>query len=126
MVTAWQLYSSRELSAQIEYWEKTKSENRRPWPRSSNRHHAQHKSEPIKFAYELMEMLIRFRFHPQSRRSHPANIRIDGISSNEAGVVAGGSAILGGGELHDEGYVEEPDAIPRSVRSSSRPSRSPR
>lgn len=111
MVTAWQLYSSRELSAQIEYWEKRNSENRRPLAEVQQLGISlSNKSERIKFAYELMEMPYPVSdFILSLGRSHPTNIRIDGISSSDAGVVVRGGLRQSSEEASrtTKRYVEE-------------------
>ncbi|MBC7369098.1 MAG: hypothetical protein H7343_20195 [Undibacterium sp.] len=92
MITAWQLYASRELSAQIEYWEKRNTENRRPVAEVNQlSRNLSNKSERIKYAYELMQMPYPVSdFILSLGRSHPTNIRIDAISSSDTGVVVRG------------------------------------
>ena len=92
MITAWQLYASRELSTQIEYWEKRNSENRIPLAQVQKlSRDLSSKSERIRFAYELMQMPFPVSdFILSLGRSHPANIRIDSIASTETGVVLHG------------------------------------
>jgi hypothetical protein len=111
MITAWQFYASRELSTQIEYWEKRNAENRRPVAAVNQLSRTlSSKSERIKFAYELMQMPFPVsEFVLNLGRSHPANIRIDGISSNDTGVVLRGGLRQSSEEASrtTKRYVEE-------------------
>jgi hypothetical protein len=111
MITAWQFYASRELSAQIEYWEKRNAENRRPLAEVNQLSRSlSNKSERIKFAYELMQMPFPVSdFILNLGRSHPANIRIDGIASNDTGVVLRGGLRQSSEEASrtTKRYVEE-------------------
>jgi hypothetical protein len=91
--TGWQLYASRELSAQIEYWEKRNTENRKPIAEIGKISRSiSSKTERINYAYELMAMPF-----PLSElilnlgRSRPATIRIDSISKTDTGVMLHGS-----------------------------------
>ena len=93
VVTGWQLYASRELSAQIEYWEKRNTENRKPIAEIGKISRSiSSKTERINYAYELMAMPF-----PLSElilnlgRSRPATIRIDSIAKTDTGVVLHGS-----------------------------------
>jgi hypothetical protein len=91
--TGWQLYASRELSAQIEYWEKRNTENRKPIAEIGKISRSiSSKTERVNYAYELMAMPF-----PLSElilnlgRSRPATIRIDSISKTDTGVMLRGS-----------------------------------
>lgn len=91
--TGWQLYASRELSAQIEYWEKRNTENRRSILEITKLSQSiSKKTERINYAYELMAMPF-----PLSElilnlgRSRPATIRIDLIAKTDTGVMLHGS-----------------------------------
>lgn len=92
VITAWQTYAGRELSAQIAYWEKRNTENRRPLAEVNQLSRSLGtKSNSIKFAHELMQMPYQVSDLILSLgRSRPANIRIDGIASNDTGVVLRG------------------------------------
>ena len=93
VITGWQLYASRELSAQIEYWEKRNTENRRSIIEITKLSQSiSKKTERINYAYELMAMPV-----PISEllinlgRSRPATVRIDGISKTDTGLMLHGS-----------------------------------
>jgi len=92
VVTAWQFYASRELSTQIDYWEKRNAENRRPLAQVQQLSRTLvSKDERIKYAYELMQMPFPVsEFILNLGRVRPANIRIDTISANDVGVVVHG------------------------------------
>ena len=92
VVTVWQAYAGRELSGQIEYWEKRNAENRRPLAEINLLSRSLGaKSNSIKYAYELMQMPYQVSdLILNLGRSRPANIRIDGIASNDVGVVLRG------------------------------------
>ena len=92
VVTAWQFYASRELSTQIDYWEKRNAENRRPLAQVQQLSRTLvSKDERIKYAYELMQMPFPVsEFILNLGRARPANIRIDTISANDVGVVVHG------------------------------------
>ena len=91
--TGWQLYASRELSAQIEYWEKRNTENRRSILEITKLSQSiSKKTERINYAYELMAMPF-----PLSElmlnlgRSRPATVRIDSIAKTDTGITLHGS-----------------------------------
>lgn len=111
VITAWQFYASRELSTQIEYWEKRNTENRRPLAQVQQlSRNLVTKDERIKYAYELMQMPFPVsEFLLNLGRSRPANIRIDTVSANDTGVVVHGGLRQASEEASrtTKRYVEE-------------------
>jgi len=93
ITTSWQFYASRELSGQIEDWERRNRENRKPVAEvTALSRNLSTRSERINYAYELMQtpyVLSEFIF--SLGRSHPASIRIDGIGSHDAGLLIRGT-----------------------------------
>lgn len=91
--TSWQFYAGSELSGQIADWEQRNRENRKPIAEVNLlSRNLSTRSERINYAFELMQspyVLSEFVF--SLGRSHPASIRIDGISSHDAGLTIRGS-----------------------------------
>jgi len=92
IITSWQFYSGRELGDQIADWERRNADNRKPIAEVNllGRDLAT-RSERINHAYELMQgPYVLSEFILGLGRSLPAGIRIDAITSHDAGLALRG------------------------------------
>ncbi len=111
MLTFWQLYSSHTLSTDIAYWEKRKSDNRRPLAELNQAsRNLDIKSTRLDYAYDLMGApypVSDFIF--SLGRSRPADLRIDTIDSTDtrAGDTRRVARTLRAGQPYLRRYVED-------------------